>query len=622
MKKIFLDDLPRKLGLGANKNKECIDWENSIGQKIKYIYNNFEGEIVIVNYNKEKYKLYINHNNDNYSISTSNFLNCKIGKILNINKNKYRSIHKYEVDDIIETRISKIKILEKIRLDRKGYRYECIECGNIDNISEDNIDNNIGCNVCAGKKVLKGVNDIWTTHPEIAKMLKYSERGHELSYGSGKSEIFICPNNCGYEKEYKISTILKGFSCPKCGDGLSYPNKFAFNLLEQLNLDFTPEYNPKWIKPKKYDFYFEFDNKKIILEMDGRLGHGYDNNISNLTAEESQAIDDYKDMKAKENGIEVIRIDCYKREYIKNNILNSRLNELFNLSKIDWDIIYKFALSSRVKEACDYWNNGIINAKEIGNIMKLSRGTIIGYLKQGTKFNWCDYDSKTEMTKNGKINGKNKGIPVIQLSLKGEYIAEFESASEAEKQIGIFHTCIIRCCNDKGKTAGEFVWMTKKDYENNKYIPYDNININNIKKRIVQLSLNNEFISDYNSIHEASNKTNIEITNISNCCNNKRITAGRYKWMFIKDYESNVNNLDNYFNKLKYKNNNCVKSVVQLYLNNEFIKEWNSINEAQNELKIKNITECCQNKRKTAGKFKWMYKEDYEKYIEDKNNIA
>src|SRR5574344_202584 len=40
-------------------------------------------------------------------------------------------------------------------------------------------------------------------------------------------------------------------------------------------------------------------------------------------------------------------------EYIKNNIFESKLNEIFDLSKIKWDECEEFALSNRVKEACD-----------------------------------------------------------------------------------------------------------------------------------------------------------------------------------------------------------------------------------------------------------------------------
>ncbi len=50
--------------------------------------------------------------------------------------------------------------------------------------------------------------------------------------------------------------------------------------------------------------------------------------------------------------------------------------------------------------------------------------------------------------------------------------------------------------------------------------------------------------------------------------------------------------------------------IIQMSLDYVFIKEWNSIKEASEELKIckTSINLCCQNKRKTAGNFKWKYK--------------
>ena len=55
------------------------------------------------------------------------------------------------------------------------------------------------------------------------------------------------------------------------------------------------------------------------------------------------------------------------------------------------------------------------------------------------------------------------------------------------------------------------------------------------------------------------------------------------------------------------------KSIIQYDLNGEFIKEWNSIKEASEMLKINrgDIGSCCQNKKyKTAGGFKWKYKNE------------
>ena len=65
-------------------------------------------------------------------------------------------------------------------------------------------------------------------------------------------------------------------------------------------------------------------------------------------------------------------------------------------------------------------------------------------------------------------------------------------------------------------------------------------------------------------------------------------------------------------NKGKYKgvyNTKCSKTVFQYDLDGNFIKEWQSVAEAQRQLNINHISMCCLNKRKTCGGFIWRYKE-------------
>ena len=47
--------------------------------------------------------------------------------------------------------------------------------------------------------------------------------------------------------------------------------------------------------------------------------------------------------------------------------------------------------------------------------------------------------------------------------------------------------------------------------------------------------------------------------------------------------------------------------VIQIDLENNQIKVWNSIQQAQDILKISNISAVCRKKQKTAGGFKWKY---------------
>lgn len=455
MKKVFLDNLPKKLGVGANINKECIDWNKSIGHKVKFIYDDIEGEIYIINQYKKSFQNYleVKYNDKIVHISASSFIKCAIGNLLN----KYITYYKYNIGDIINLKFSDIQILEQIKIPRKndkqkGYKYKCLKCGNEDIISENHLDNGKGCNVCCipSKKILIGYNDLWTTHPNISKLLKDPQEGYEITQGSDKYKIYICPD-CGYEKSYLThNLIVFGFCCPRCGDKISFGNKIGFSLLEQLGINFIPEYN---FYNYRFDFYFELNNIKYDLEMDGAFGHGNYNTLNKLSAEKTKENDETRDNFSNEKGIEVIRIDCLKSNlnYIKKNIMQSKLNNLFDLSIINWSKCEEYVDKILIKTACNYWNNGIKSSPKIAKIMKLSNTTIVSYLNKGAKLKLCDYN-------------KNKR-KIVQLSKNNEFIKEWNGIAETERELNINN--IGFCCQQrKGyKTAGGFKWMYKEDYE-------------------------------------------------------------------------------------------------------------------------------------------------------------
>lgn len=256
---------------------------------------------------------------------------------------------------------------------------------------------------------------VYYRNPELLQFFTDIEDSKKYPSGSKHRIKAKCPK-CGYIKEYQINNLSAyGFVCPQCSDGFSYPEKIATCLLQQLNLSYIAEYSPIWAEGRKYDFLFKYDNISYILEMDG-LFHFIDNPMSGQTKEESHRIDVLKDKMAREHNIKPIRINCEKSNinHIKNNILDSDLAKVFNLSIIDWNECDKFAATSIFIEVCNMWENKF-TAKQIGEFFNISYGTVYKYLNRGEENGLCKYKQPS------KVICLNTGIIYNNAYQAGEY---------------------------------------------------------------------------------------------------------------------------------------------------------------------------------------------------------
>lgn len=65
------------------------------------------------------------------------------------------------------------------------------------------------------------------------------------------------------------------------------------------------------------------------------------------------------------------------------------------------------------------------------------------------------------------IISKAKSIPILQFSKSGNIILrKWDSAVQAEKELNINHSSILRCCKGKLNSAGKYKWMYYEDYIN------------------------------------------------------------------------------------------------------------------------------------------------------------
>ena len=367
---------------------------------------------------------------------------------------------------VIEREYRKIERVKKdgskINENQKWYKLKCNNCGWTNCwMIEHSLTNGNGCSCCHSLTVVEGINDIPTTAPWMVKFFQggYDE-AKNYTYGSSTKLHFICPD-CGEIKKNKVQIQQlynkKKLSCT-CGDGYSYPEKFVYYLLNQLNVDFIYQLqkdNFGWCNNFRYDFYLPTYN--CIIEAHG--GQHYNKPMGyykKLILQ--QQIDEEKQCLAKSNGIDnYIIIDCQNStfDWIKDNITNSGLLQILNVNSnnIDWYQIEELALSNMCKTICEYKKrNPEKTTTEIAKIFKLNYGTISIYLTKGNRLNWCYYNKKEELSKRSKKNGKAKG-KMVQILKNGEILGTHNSCNELERDsvnkygVSLRNQGISKACN-------------------------------------------------------------------------------------------------------------------------------------------------------------------------------
>lgn len=477
---------------------KCLKCNNIFSRSFSNLYTN----------NKCPNCVSIENKNKNFDIIGNIYGNIKIIKLDYINK---KSVYFYKCEclkcgdiftrskssilknginykclkcDIIKYNINKLNINYIFTKNQKTYiNYTC-EKNHTSNLLVSDFKRGSGCCYCQNKKVLKGFNDIATTNPELVKYFVNLNESFLYTNGSEHKIKVKCPD-CGFQKNMRIANlnIYKKISCPYCSDGISYPEKILITFLNKLNIDFKTQKTFKWSQRKRYDFYIPLLN--CIIETHG--GQHYNNgfeSLSNKTLEEEQSNDQLKECLAKENGIEhYIVLDCRKSEleWIKNSILNSELNELFDLSNVDWNECEKSSFNSYKKDILKKFENGE-TAVQILKKSNLGSTTVYRYLRSHNNY-------KKKTYKISKIYCKELDIIFDNMEKVKSYFKKIlninfckmtlKKSLENKKSIKTYDILFIEE-NITFKSIKEV-----KNYIDNKY----NININGSK--ISSVCLNN-----------------------------------------------------------------------------------------------------------------------------------
>lgn len=142
-----------------------------------------------------------------------------------------------------------------------------------------------GCPYCAGKKVLRGYNDLATTHPNIAAEWHPTKNGnvtpHMVSFGTRKQYWFTCKHGHEYKAILANRTCL-GQGCPYCAgqrlivgenDLATCAPELAKEWHANKNGTLTPRDVTKscakkvwWTCPNGHDYYSKISNRWSLGE--------------------------------------------------------------------------------------------------------------------------------------------------------------------------------------------------------------------------------------------------------------------------------------------------------------------------------------------------------------------
>ena len=298
-------------------------------------------------------------------------------------------------------------------------------------------------------------------------MIPYFQGGYDeaklYTSGSGQKIFPRCPD-CGRISD--IATYIynihrqKSITCI-CKDSISYPEKFIYSVLLQLNEPFEYQISKltfPWIGKYKYDFYLP--NYNTILEVHGIQHYEFEDVIENDNLKRELAI---------HNGVNYIELDCRFSDcdYIKNALLNSKLSKVLNFEYIDWNECNNFSKKNLCKEICEHFASG----ESVTNLAieyKISKNSIRRMLHVGNEIGLCSYDGKKE-NKLSSVNNENNVKETSIYTIDGNYIGTYKSAKyiadHSEEIVGkvLKVNSIYDCCNGRIKQYKGYVFINKGD---------------------------------------------------------------------------------------------------------------------------------------------------------------
>lgn len=108
----------------------------------------------------------------------------------------------------------------------------------------------------------------------------------------------------------------------------------------------------------------------------------------------------------------------------------------------------------KTEDILKYWNQGK-TCQEISNILGCQITTVSNRLKG------CGITQEDIIKRISSLQKKINADPILQFDLQGNFIKEWNSSIEIERELGYCSSNVRSCCRGKLKTAYGYIWKRK-----------------------------------------------------------------------------------------------------------------------------------------------------------------
>ena len=139
-----------------------------------------------------------------------------------------------------------------------------------------------------------------------------------------------------------------------------------------------------------------------------------------------------------------------------------------------------------------------------------------------------------------------------------------------------------------------------------------------LSRKIIQLSLEGEYIKTWGCMIDVAKYFNINASNITKACKTRNSSCQGFVWVYEDEYDPNKN-----YKYIKKLGSNS-RSVIQLDYDGNFINKYDNITIAtqfNENFTVVGIYKCCKGIRKSYKNFIWLFEEDYDKSKDYKYNV-